>query len=86
MLRFDHVMGLHRLYWVPRGLPASQGAYVTYPAEEYYAMLSIESHRHQAVIIGENLGTVPAEVNRGLKRHGVAGMFVVQYEAQPAPA
>ena len=76
MLRFDHVMGLHRLYWVPRGLRASQGAYVTYPAEEFYAMLSIESHRHRAVIIGENLGTVPAEVNRRLKCHGVAGMFV----------
>jgi len=86
MLRFDHVMGLHRLYWVPRGMPASHGAYVAYPAEEFYAMLSIESHRHQAVIIGENLGTVPVAVNRSLKRHGVAGMFVVQYEARPQPA
>ncbi|MBN1607561.1 MAG: 4-alpha-glucanotransferase [Polyangiaceae bacterium] len=86
MLRFDHVMGLHRLYWVPRGLPASEGAYVTYPAEEFYAMLSIESHRHHAAIIGENLGTVPAEVNRSLRRHGVSGMFVVQYEARPAPS
>lgn len=85
MLRFDHVMGLHRLYWVPRGLPASKGAYVQYPAEEFYAMLSIESHRHQACIIGENLGTVPVEVNRSLKRHGVAGMFVVQYEVRPTP-
>ena len=83
MLRLDHVMGLHRLYWVPRGLPASGGAYVTYPAEEFYAMLSIESHRRQAVIVGENLGTVPPEVNRSLKRHGVAGMFVVQYAARP---
>jgi 4-alpha-glucanotransferase len=85
MLRFDHVMGLHRLYWVPRGWPARLGAYVNYPAEEYYAMLSIESHRHQALIIGENLGTVPAAVNHSLKRHGIAGMFVVQYEARPAP-
>lgn len=85
MLRFDHVMGLHRLYWVPEGLPASHGAYVAYPAEEIYAMLSIESHRHQATIIGENLGTMPAEVNRSLERHGIAGMFVVQYEARPHP-
>jgi 4-alpha-glucanotransferase len=80
MLRIDHVMGLHRLYWVPRGQPASQGAYVTYPAEEVYAMLSIESHRHQAVIVGEDLGTVPPEVSRSLKRHAVGGMFVAQYE------
>jgi len=85
MLRIDHVMGLHRLYWVPRGSPASHGAYVSYPAEEMYAILSIESHQHRAVIIGENLGTVPPEVNRSLKRHGVAGMFVVQYEARPQP-
>lgn len=83
MLRFDHVMGLHRLYWVPQGRTASQGAYITYPAKELYALLSIESHRHQAVIVGENLGTVPIEVNRSLKRHGISGMFVVQYEARP---
>jgi 4-alpha-glucanotransferase len=83
MLRFDHVMGLHRLYWVPRGLPASEGAYVSYPAEELYAILTLESHRHRAVIVGENLGTVPAEVNRGLKRHGVGALYVVQYEARP---
>jgi 4-alpha-glucanotransferase len=85
LLRLDHVMGLHRLYWVPAGLPASRGAYVTYPAEEHYAILGIESHRHRAVIVGENLGTVPPEVERSLDRHGVAGMFVGQYEFQPAP-
>jgi len=83
MLRFDHVMGLHRLFWVPHGLPARLGAYVTYPAEEFYAILSLESHRHRAVIIGENLGTVPPVVNRSLKRHGIGGMFVVQYECRP---
>ena len=83
MLRFDHVMGLHRLYWVPRGRPASEGAYVRYPAEEFYALLSIESHRYRAAIIGENLGTVPPEVDRGMRRHGVAGMYVLQYEARP---
>jgi 4-alpha-glucanotransferase len=76
---------LHRLYWVPHGMPASEGAYVTYPAEEFYAMLSIESHRHQAILIGENLGTVPPEVNRSLTRHGIGAMFVAQYEVRPKP-
>ncbi|MGE3312184.1 MAG: 4-alpha-glucanotransferase [Limisphaerales bacterium] len=85
MLRIDHVMGLHRLYWVPRGLPATHGAYVGYPAEEFHAMLSIESHRHRAVIVGENLGTVPREVDQSLRRHGVNGMYVVQYEVRPRP-
>jgi 4-alpha-glucanotransferase len=83
VLRFDHVMALHRLYWIPAGLPASAGAYVTCPAEELYAVLSIESHRHQARIVGENLGTVPPEVNQALARHGVRGMHVVQYELRP---
>jgi 4-alpha-glucanotransferase len=85
LLRLDHVMGLHRLYWVPRGMPASAGAYVTYPAEEFYAILSLESHRHRAVIVGENLGTVPPEVERGLARHGVCGMYVAQYEFRAPP-
>jgi 4-alpha-glucanotransferase len=85
MLRFDHVMGLHRLYWVPEGLPASEGAYVRYPAEEFYAVLCLESQRHQAVIVGENLGTVPPEVDGALARHGVTGMYVAQYEFRPPP-
>jgi 4-alpha-glucanotransferase len=80
VLRIDHVMGLHRLYWVPRGLEAKDGAYVSYPAEELYAILTLESHRHQAMVVGENLGTVPAQVNTSMKRHGVRGMYVVQYE------
>jgi 4-alpha-glucanotransferase len=85
MLRFDHVMGLHRLYWVPQGLPVSQGAYVRYPAEEFYAVLALESHRHRAVIVGENLGTVPPEVDKAMVRHGVTGMYVAQYEFRPPP-
>ncbi len=82
MLRFDHVMSLHRLYWIPAGMPASLGVYVNYPAEELYAVLNIESHRHQAMIVGENLGTVPPVVNRSLARHGVRSMHVTQYELE----
>jgi 4-alpha-glucanotransferase len=76
-------MQLHRLFWVPRGMAASDGVYVTYPAEELYAVLSLESHRHKAIIVGENLGTVPGEVYEGMDRHEVHGMYVVQYELQP---
>lgn len=83
LLRIDHVMQLHRLFWIPQGMDASGGVYVTYPADELYAMLSLESHRHQAMIVGENLGTVPPEVYESMDRHDVLGMFVVQYELQP---
>src|SRR5688572_28805848 len=83
LLRIDHVMGLHRLWWVPHGHPASEGAYVRYPADELYAILSVESHRHKTMLVGENLGTVPPEVNKSMDRHGLRRMYVVQYE-QPA--
>ena len=79
MLRLDHVMSLHRLYWIPQGHSAKQGAYVTYPAEELYAILSLESHRHKTLLVGENLGTVPEEVNDAMARHGLRQMYVVQF-------
>ena len=80
MLRIDHVMGLHRLFWIPAGLTGDMGVYVEYPAEELYAILSLESHRYEAGIVGENLGIVPAEVTRSMRRHNIHQMFVVQYE------
>jgi 4-alpha-glucanotransferase len=83
LLRLDHVMGLHRLWWVPRGASAADGAYVSYNADELYAILSLESHRHQTMLVGENLGTVPPAVNGSMKRHGIRKMFVLQYETHP---
>lgn len=80
ILRVDHIMGLHRLYCIPPGLPASDGAYINYRAEEFYAILCIESHRNRCMVIGENLGTVPPQVNRAMARHGIQHMYVVQYE------
>jgi 4-alpha-glucanotransferase len=85
-LRIDHVMGLHRLFWIPQGMEAKNGAFVSTPSEEIYAILSVESHRHSAWLVGEDLGTVPPEVEGAMKRHNVRGMYVVQYEARPDPA
>jgi 4-alpha-glucanotransferase len=85
MLRLDHVMGLHRLYWIPQGRSAKEGAYVSYPAKELYAILSLESHRHKTVLVGENLGTVPEEVNDAMARHGLRQMYVVQFAQRPNP-
>ncbi len=79
-LRIDHVMGLHRLFWVPRGFTAAEGIYVTYPAEELYAVLSLESHRHGCRLVGENLGTVPPKVNQAMPRHGIRGMYILTFE------
>ncbi len=83
VIRLDHVMNLHRLYWVPLGLTADQGAYVRYPSEELYAILMLESHRQKCVIIGEDLGTVPPEVRESMERHGILRMYVGQFEINP---
>ncbi len=82
-VRIDHVMGLHRLFCVPRGMPATEGVYVRMPCEELYAVLTLESARTQTEVVGEDLGTVPAEVRRTMRRHGVLRSFVLQLELAP---
>ena len=79
MLRIDHVMGLHRLYWVPAGMRATEGLYVRYAHEELYAILCLESHRHRCAMVGEDLGTVPPEVPPAMRRHNLAGLHVAQF-------
>ena len=59
LLRIDHVMGLHRLYWIPEGMSGDRGLYVNYPAEEMYAILSLESHRADAGIVWRKPGRRP---------------------------
>ncbi|MBM4262050.1 MAG: 4-alpha-glucanotransferase [Deltaproteobacteria bacterium] len=78
-LRIDHVMGLHRMYWIPQGAAATEGIYVHGKAAELYAILCLESHRHRAQIVGENLGTVPFYTNEALARHRIFGMPVGQF-------
>ena len=85
VLRIDHVMGLHRIYAIVDGASATEGTYIRYQPDEMYALLSIESHRSQTVLLGENLGTVPFEVTQAMAEHGVHGMHVVQYAARPDP-
>ncbi len=83
MLRIDHVMGLHRLYWTAPGLGAADGVYVRYAADEWHAIVNLESHRHKTMIVGEDLGTVPPEVTEAMARHQLRRMFVLQFEQQP---
>ncbi len=84
-LRFDHVMGLHRLWMIAPGMAPGDGAYVRYEAEEQWAVVCIEAARFDAVIIGENLGTVPPETDRAIRRHRALGMWVAQFEAPGDP-
>ena len=86
MLRIDHVMGLHRAFWVPDGFSATDGVYVHDRAPEFYAILNLESHRHRVQIVGENLGTVPESVNATMARRNVYGMHVGQFGVSGDPS
>ncbi|MPZ33952.1 MAG: 4-alpha-glucanotransferase [Rhodospirillales bacterium] len=79
-VRIDHIMGLMRLWLIPRGQPAGEGAYLAYPLEDLLNLLALESHRHGAVVIGEDLGTVPPGFRARLRRAGIAGMDVLWFE------
>lgn len=79
-LRLDHVMALYRLWWVPRGLPASEGGYVHYPVERMFAAVAEESRRHGCLVVGEDLGTVPAEFGGLMDDSGMYGYTVLYFE------
>lgn len=79
-LRIDHVLGLLRLWWIPKGENATQGAYMYYPVEDMLAILALESHRHQCSVIGEDLGTVPDEIVTLLGDAGVHSYKVFFFE------
>ena len=82
ILRIDHVMGLHRIFWIPDGRDPKDGVYVRYRSDELYAILTLESQRHACTVVGEDLGTVPPEVPKTMQKHGIRRMFVVQYEGK----
>jgi 4-alpha-glucanotransferase len=79
-VRIDHAMGLMRLWLVPRGGSPAEGAYLAYPMNDMLRLLALESHRHRAIVIGEDLGTVPADFRARCRAAGIAGMDVLWFE------
>jgi 4-alpha-glucanotransferase len=84
VLRIDHVMGIHRLYWIPEGFDAAHGAYVHARSDEVRAIISLEAQLSGTVIVGEDLGTVPPEVRHDMAEDHMLRSWVMQFESTPA--
>ncbi|MBM1170413.1 malto-oligosyltrehalose synthase [Microvirga arabica] len=81
-IRIDHAFQLQRLFLIPSGAPASQGAYVDYPFEAMLAVLRVESHRARCLVIAEDLGTAPEGFSDAIMESGVLSYRVLPFERE----
>jgi 4-alpha-glucanotransferase len=79
-LRIDHILGLFRLWWIPEGCSPEHGSYVSYDADALLGIIALEAERAGALVVGEDLGTVPPEVRTALRDRSVLGSAVLWFE------
>jgi 4-alpha-glucanotransferase len=80
-VRIDHIIGLFRLWWIPKGAPPTDGTYVRYDHEAMIGIVALEAHRAGAVVVGEDLGTVEPWVRDYLRERGLFGTSILWFEA-----
>ena len=76
-VRIDHVMGLVRLFCIPRG---EKGAYLRYDVNDMMGIVALESHRSKCLVVGEDLGVVPSFFREMLEKAGILSFRVFRYE------
>lgn len=79
-IRIDHALGLRRLWVVPEGASPTEGAYLAMPVDDLFRLIALESHRARAVVIGEDLGTVPEGFRPAMDAMAMLGMRVLWFE------
>ncbi|WP_114952444.1 4-alpha-glucanotransferase [Sphingosinicella terrae] len=79
-IRIDHALGLRRLWVVPQGFPATEGAYVACPETDLMRLLALESWRARAIVVGEDLGTISPGFREEMEERGLLGMRVLWFE------
>ncbi|BBY36998.1 4-alpha-glucanotransferase [Mycobacterium mantenii] len=79
-VRIDHIIGLFRLWWIPRGASPKEGTYVRYDHEAMIGIVALEAHRAGAVVVGEDLGTVEPWVRDYLLLRGLLGTSILWFE------
>ena len=79
-MRIDHAMGLNRLWVIPDGGTGADGAYLSFPETDLLRLIKLESHRHRAIVLAEDLGTVPEGFQDRLREAGIDGMRVLWFE------
>ncbi|HET8552933.1 MAG TPA: 4-alpha-glucanotransferase [Gammaproteobacteria bacterium] len=79
-IRIDHVLGLVRLYWIPAGMSAKEGAYVRYPWRDLLAVVAAQSRRSHCLVIGEDLGTVPEGLREAMMENGILSYRLLYFE------
>jgi len=76
-------MGLFRLFWIPQGMTAAQGGYVSQFGAELLDLAVMEAARAGATLVGEDLGTVESEVREALSTRDVFGYRIGWFAEDP---
>jgi 4-alpha-glucanotransferase len=79
-LRIDHALGMFRQFWIPKDMPASEGAYVRFPSEDLLRIIALESVKNKTMVIAEDLGTIGENVRESLLRFRMLSYKLLYFE------